>query len=287
MTRIQANRATFSLAHTSKGLPILLTVLLAMASCDTGPGGGAQDVATSSGETAADGIGGVQEYRCIETAELLQLAACMVRAGEAPGEPTHAAEHAVEGTVIDIGIGMPPDNCFHHCDHIGGCLDEETMSWGAKWVRLEDADGEVWTAAIVTSWEPSWPAPGDHVSLEYRWQEWPFAPAVGALELRRDEELVVWLGVDGSPETLEAPDGFSFETGEAVCLEGDECGSWSMYLLDVSLDGQSGTAGYRTDPLHISGYRVVNAGVVGSTSDEVLCMDWFMADTRVLVWPDP
>jgi len=110
---------------------------------------------------------------------------------------------------------------------------------------------------------------------------------VGTLEVRKDGDLVVWVGVGGAPESLDGPDGISLKKGVAVCRDSDDCGSWAWYLLDVSIGEESGTAGYRPDPLSIAGYQVFNGGVEAGTSEEVRCLDWFVADTRVAIWPGP
>jgi hypothetical protein len=251
---------------------------LVMTSCESGGECGTPD-------DGADGAG-ASGQACEERAEFIQIAACMVRVGDPPAEAGYPVEYTADGTVLEAGIGMPPDNCFHHCNHVGGCLDEKMLSWGGKWVRVEAADAELWTVAFVAPFETPWPVAGDVVSLEYRFGPEAFMPDEGVLEVRSDGELVVWVGIGGSPELLEAPEGFDLEKGEAVCQEGDECGTWSMYLLDVSVDGQSGTAGYRTDPLHIADHRVLNAGILSDTSSEATCLDWFAADARVLIWPD-
>lgn len=260
-----------------------MTLVLAGVLAACGPTGDGADSDARSPDTVADVAG----QKCSENAVLVQVAACMVRAEEPPGEPVYSIEHSAEGTVIETGTGMPPDNCFHNCNHIGDCLMEQSMSRDGTWVRVEDTEGVVWTAALVAPFQPSWPKPGDHVSLNYSFLDEPFAPDLGVLDVRKDGVLVVWLGVGGSPETLDAPDGLSFEKGEAVCGSSDECGAWSMYTMDVSLGDQEGTAGYRTAPLHIADYDVFNAGVAATTSHEQLCPDWFMADARVVVWANP
>ena len=105
------------------------------------------------------------------------------------------------------------------------------------------------------------------------------------LEVRKDNDLAVWLGVGGSPESLEAPDGISLTTGEAVCQDSDVCGSWAWYLLNVAVGAESGTARYKTEPLSIAGYQVLNGGIEAGTGEQTQCLDWFVADARVAIWP--
>ncbi len=211
----------------------------------------------------------------------------MVRAGDEPDDQSGPFDYSAEGIVIEVGDGMPPDNCFHKCLHIGGCLDEQLMSLDTRWARFEEADGTIWTTAFIAPFDQAWVSVGDQVSVTYDFVFEVFAPDLGKLEVRRGDDLVVWVGVAGAPESLDGPDGISLKKGKAVCQDGDDCGNWAWYLLDVSVGEESGTAGYRTDPLSIAGYQVLNGGVEAGTSEEARCPDWFVADARVAIWPSP
>lgn len=261
----------------------VIGLVFAVVGCETSDSGASNDtIADIVAETKSDAASGPE---CEEVAEFVQIAACMVQSGEETDNAVIVkVEYSAEGTVLEVGEGMPPDNCFQDC-HIGGCLDEQSMSADARWVRFEDADGAVWTAAFMVPFEQPWVSTGDDISVKYDYQWDVFAPDMGRLEVRKDNDLVVWLGVGGTPGALETPEGISLTTGDAVCQDSDDCGSWAWYLLDVAVGDLSGTAGYKTAPLNIVGYQVLNAGIKGGTSEEVQCLDWVVDDARVAIWP--
>jgi hypothetical protein len=231
---------------------------------------------------------GVFDHPCESVSERLPFAGCLVEAGvPAPGGPVYETEIEVSGTVVETGRGMPPDNCFYRCEHLGGCHGEQELSMLTRWVRFEDA-GVVWTAAVLAPDEISWVSAGDSVTARYRYEVGIFGTDQGHLEVTRGGELVAWVGQAGTAEALPAPAGFAFSQGQQLCEESEgECGSWSAYTLGVSVAGKSGTAGYRQPPLEIAGYEVRVAVLEHQTTTETGCLDWSVANAAAIVWAAP
>lgn len=266
---------------------------------DTAAGdGAAADSAVSDASTSdsvvpgrfddAETSTGVFDDPCESVSERLPFAGCLVEAGApARGDRVYETELEVSGTVVETGQGMPPDNCFFRCWHLGGCHGEEELSLLTRWVRFEDA-GVVWTAAMLAPDELSWVSVGDSITARYRYEVGTFGSDQGHLEVTRGGELVAWVGQAGTAETLPAPAGFAFSQGQQLCEESDgECGSWSAYTLGVSVGGESGTAGYRQPPLEISGHKVRVAVLEHQTTTETRCLDWSVANAAAVVWAAP
>lgn len=283
--------------------PSLFLVLAALAGLSSGcdPEQRAQDDVAGSGDALQadvrsedwesppdqNGDSAIGDFPpCHEVAEYLKIAACMIPSGTPPPEVVYQADYAAEGVVVEVGVGLPPDNCFHACQHLGQCTDEATLSLEGRWVKFQDAEGQFWTAAFSAPAEIPWLAVGDSISASYSWTEEPFAPDLGLFQVRKDGKLVVWMTTDGAPHALEGPEGLVFDKGEQVCADSEECGAWGAFTLKVTKGEKSVYAAYRTSPPSIGGFHVLNAAVISQTSFEVTCLDWFVSNARIVVWPD-
>lgn len=245
-----------------------------------------QDVARSL-DGADGGSGRYLEHACVSVATVLPFAGCLVRVGDPiPDGPGPVGPLEVSGTVVEVGQGMPPDNCFFRCWHLGECHDEEELSLMTRWLRVEDG-GVTWTAAILAPDEITWASVGDPVTVRYAYEVNWFGDDSGSLEVRSGDQLVAWVGQAPTAESLAAPTGIAFSQGEALCQEDGECGSWSSHSLGVSVGGESGTAGYRVPPLEIGGYLVRVAVLEHQTTTETRCADWYVANAAAVVWAAP
>lgn len=245
------------------------------------------DLQTEDGQDLADHQDSNSSFPpCNEVDEPVKIAACMTPSDTPPPEVIYQVDYAAQGIVVEVGSGMPPDNCFHSCQHLGQCTDEATVSLEAHWVKFQDDEGKYWTAAFSAPAQIPWLDVGDSVAASYSWTEEPFAPDFGLFQVHKDHELVLWMTTTGAPHALAGPEGLVFDKGEQICADSEECGAWGAFTLKVTKGAETGYAAYRTSPpLSIGGFQVLNAALISQTTFEVTCLDWFVSDSRIVVWP--
>jgi hypothetical protein len=189
---------------------------------------------------------------------------------EGQGEPLN-----VSGSIVEAGTGALPAPAVCASALIGG---EST-----RWAVIDDGES-TWTLAWAGPDLPGAPAVGAAVDATFQAIVHGFAPFELVLELRESDggELLVWVGVAGTPETLEPPDAFTFATGEALCEVVSECGTWRSYALEYSTPAASGSLLPQGSVVTGDGWSVSSDEVSASVSG-TQCTDWFVAATGVVL----
>jgi len=268
--------------------------LLALSLCgcdaaDAGADAGAQpDAGAESDTTGADT--GAALPSCEGLTEP-RLAACVVEAGTTQDAPEWIEEgvtHDLAGVVVETGAGAPPDDCLHRGPNysaVHGAAAEVLAP--ARWFRLEDAAGTVWTVWLLLGEHTPALATGEAVVVHSFYRMEPFAPSPGhVLVTRPGGALVAWFGTDGTAEALAPPEGVTLVRGAAVCAQSDDCGAWAGYALDVTAGESAAAVGYG-ETATVGGLQVVHGGQRLEFPGPRGCADWFVADVDVALVPLP
>jgi hypothetical protein len=188
-------------------------------------------------------------------------------------------------TVMELGVGAPPDGCFVEYPTLGAGFSSDSPELAeARWLRTRAEDGlESVVGVLAPSFE--WPVDvGDEVNVAYRRVFGDFSPTVGRLELRgSDGELLVWLGFAGSVEELELPSELVLTQGAEACRVHSQCVSeWTQHELAVELDGEKPTVGYGERTL-VGDFWVTHGGVDVQQGAST-CSDAFVGWAAAGVW---
>jgi hypothetical protein len=264
----------------------LLAFVLFVAACDTpneqrGEGDG------RSGDAAADG--GTEA--CDDALAKPVLATCIVpdavNGTPAMLQPYGDVSFDMLLTVLELGVGPPPDGCFVEYPAVlgHGFSSDSTELADVRWLRARAEGGQ---ESVVGVLAPSfeWPVDvGDEVSLGYRRVFGDFSPTVGRLELRgSDGELRVWLGFAGSVAELEVPSELKLAQGAEVCRLHSECVStWTQHDLAVELDAEKLTVDYGKQAV-VGAFEVTHGGVDVQEQGAITCPDAFVAWAAVGIW---
>jgi hypothetical protein len=259
---------------------------LGVAACGALNGCG-EEADAGSGDAAADG----ESVGCDEERAKPLLATCIVpdAVSGLPAQTSGEPRLDIVETVVELGAGAPPAECFSAYDVTLGreSVPESGELTAARWIRASTAGGlETVIGAIAPSLE--WPvAVGDEVSIAYRRSGSTFEPKRGRLELRgSDGELLVWMGFAGSVDELEQPPELVLAQGPEVCRLHSQCvPTWTQHDLSVQLGEEMRVVGYG-EQVRMGGYEVTHGGVDvqqpsgGGTS----CADAYVAWAAVGVW---
>lgn len=215
--------------------------------------------------------GGEVPGTCEDLPEPPAVGACFGNPGLAyPGYGT--ADLAVTGTVTSVTTGPVPEACDV------GFFDLATRDADALLLVVTDAEGVETTVGLVAPDLGEPVAVGDPVSLDLHYVFGDFGPDEGRVVLTDAagvERVVV--SVAGTVADLATPTDLLLEQGTLLCVQEDECGSWSAFDFLVTVGTEEAPVPYGGEA-SVGPWRVIHAGDEHQTPDtQSGCPDWFVA----------
>lgn len=198
------------------------------------------------------------------------------------------------GGVVSSGSGIAPFG-EGACPLVGGgdrrafgagsaLKDDIPALAQSSWLRLQQAnDLEVVLLVVASGF--AFPSDLELVRSKLHTERDGTGPERSWLEVRdRDELLILWLGLAGSVEELQAPREVSLRQGLLQSTRSAECASsWDEPQLRVAADGIELNIAPRARAM-VGSWQVTNGGVDLSTGIS-RCAEGFVATARAAVWP--
>jgi hypothetical protein len=204
--------------------------------------------------------------------------------------PTGGIDFEMPLTVLELGIGAPPEGCFiEYPTVLGHGFSSDSLKLKeARWLRARAATGaESVVGVLAPSFE--WPlAVGDEVNVAYRRTFGDFSPTTGRLGLRgSDGALLAWFSFAGSVEELEEPSEIALTEAEEQCRLHSECiPTWTQHGLSVTIEGQTVPVEYGRQSL-VGDFEITHGGVDVQQPGGSTCPDAFVAWAAVGIWHTP
>ena len=209
---------------------------------------------------------------------LPQLAACVAPDAGFDGDGRfEEADLQLSLTGVDVLDAAPATDCFPTGHAIGAF--EPTVE--TVWLRGTDGAGDGWTIGLAA---PGLSAQGlinsTEIDVSWSFRLGGFSPDVGAVEVRDDAGLAVWIGEGADLDTLATPAELLLEEGARVCHQSEDCGSWEWLDLEATWGGRTDTLNHGSS-LTFGEHEILHGGYQNQTSASDRCADWFAADIQV------
>jgi hypothetical protein len=226
-----------------------------------------------------------EQARCARSHPHPPLAACVLSSSN-KALPEGRLGLQLSGTVLDFGVGQPPENCDAEGLVIGHYSVDPADASTKRWLRIESGAGQ--RALVVVA------APGfelaakkaEVISIDFYMRARSFGrPPMGALLLRRaDHSLVTWLAADNSLATLEPPNELSLAAGRVACTASNSCfPSWTRNALKVTSSAGTKEIAYGARAT-LGNLELVHGGLDVATSHVTKCTDGSMDWVAVAAW---
>lgn len=190
-----------------------------------------------------------------------------------------------KGTVVELGTGTPPEECFSRYEHaLGGLSSSEAPEIAdARWMRIENSAKRPTVVAVIAP-DFEWPVQlEDAISLRYERSGGPFEPTRGRVELRtQDGSLLVWFGFAGRVDQLPTPAELTLRQGAETCRISSQCAPlWGQYELQVQLQDETDATALAYGEQAMLGDLHVTHGGVDLEIVFSMCPDAFVASAAV------
>jgi hypothetical protein len=207
------------------------------------------------------------EGECADAPSASHISICLVAAGAVP--EVLSLERPIEGTVAEVGTGAPPEGCvdLHHS------LGSYTATFDpadAQWLRIEDAEGALWTLAVLVP-VPLPVAAGDVLDIDYQMERFlPFNGEYGSYSLYiqdQDGGSLLWATNTGLGD-FDGGLHVEFGSSDFTCI--DDCSTRDYRELSFQLGTDSADVPFG-EQLVLGDHIAVNAGAIEKS--DLICSE--------------